>query len=338
METLFVRAARGKTEEKPVWMMRQAGRYLPEYRELRSRFPGFLSFVRNPEAAAEATLQPVKRFDLDAAILFSDILVTLPYMGFDLKFLPGKGPVIENPIDSISDVRNLRDIDFENQLDYTATALRLVRKNLSDSKSLLGFVGGPLTIASYAIEGGSSKDLHRTKSLFYRDPQTYRLFLERVAHVTGEYLAFQADAGADVLVIMDSWAGHLSLPDYGQMAKPFTEKVIAIARARTDAPIIHYANGAAHLVQAFAELSADVIGVDHRSELKALFAKFPEKVFQGNLDPTLLFAPPEEIRQRTGEILEAAKGRSHIMNLGHGVLPETPLEGVRAFIDAVRGI
>lgn len=338
METLFVRAARGKTEEKPVWMMRQAGRYLPEYRELRSRFPDFLSFVRNPEAAAEATLQPVKRFDLDAAILFSDILVTLPYMGLDLKFVSGKGPVIGNPIASISDVKSLRDIDFENQLDYTATALRLARKKLSTSKSLLGFVGGPLTIASYAIEGGSSKDLHRTKSLFYRDPQTYRFFLERVAHVTGEYLAFQANAGADALVIMDSWAGHLSLADYEQMAKPFTEKVIAIARTRTDAPIIHYANGAAHLVQAFAGLNADVIGVDHRSELKALFAKFPEKVFQGNLDPALLFAPPEEIRLRTEEILEAAKGRSHIMNLGHGVLPETPLEGVRAFIDAVRGV
>ncbi len=336
METLFVRAARGKTEEKPVWMMRQAGRYLPEYRELRSRFPDFLSFVRNPDAAAEATLQPVKRFDLDAAILFSDILVTLPYMGFDLGFVPGKGPVIENPIRSSSDLKSLRDIDFKRHLDYTALALRKVRKSLSLSKSLLGFVGGPLTIASYAIEGGSSKDLHRTKVLFYEDPQTYRLFLERVAQVTGEYLAFQADAGADVLVIMDSWAGHLSPSDYGQMAKPFTERVLAIARTRTDAPIIHYANGAAHLVQTFAELDADVIGVDHRSEPKALFEKFPERVFQGNLDPALLFAPPEEIRRRTREILEAATGRAHIMNLGHGVLPETPLEGVRAFIGAVR--
>lgn len=338
MESLFVRAAKGKTTEKPVWMMRQAGRYLPEYRDLRNRFPNFLSFVKNPEAAAEATLQPVKRFDLDAAILFSDILVTLPCMGFDLKFVPGKGPAIENPIRSISDVQNLHDVDLEKSLDYTAKAIRLVRKNLSESKALLGFVGGPLTIASYAIEGGSSKDLHRTKALFYNDPQTYKLFLERIAHVTGEYLAFQANAGADALVIMDSWAGHLSPADYGKMAKPFTEKVIAIARTRTDAPIIHYANGAAHLVQAFAELNADVIGVDHRSELKALFAKFPKKIFQGNLDPALLFALPEEIRLRTEEILEAAKGRSHIMNLGHGVLPETPLEGVRAFIDAVRGV
>ncbi len=338
METLFVRAARGKTEEKPVWMMRQAGRYLPEYRELRSRFPDFLSFVRNPEAAAEATLQPVRRFDLDAAILFSDILVTLPYMGFDLKFVSGKGPIIENPLVSISDTKSLREVDFEKQLDYTATALRLVRKSLSASKSLLGFVGGPLTIASYAIEGGSSKDLHRTKSLFYRDPQTYRLFLERVAHVTGEYLAFQADAGADALVIMDSWAGHLSLPDYEQMAKPFTEMVIASVRKKTDAPIIHYANGAAHLVQTFAGLDADVIGVDHRSELKALFGKFPKKVFQGNLDPALLFASPEKIRLHAKEILEEAKGRPHIMNLGHGVLPDTPLEGVRAFIDAIRGV
>lgn len=337
METLFTRAARGKTSEKPVWMMRQAGRYLPEYRDLRSRFPDFLSFVRTPAAAAEATLQPVRRFDLDAAILFSDILVTLPCMGFDLKFVSGKGPVIENPVRSISDVKNLHDVDFEKSLDYTAKAIRLVRQKLSASKSLLGFVGGPLTIASYAIEGGSSKDLHRTKALFYSDPQTYKLFLERVAHVTGEYLAFQANAGADALVIMDSWAGHLSKSDYVQMAMPFTEMVIAAVRKQTDAPIIHYANGAAHLVRTFAGLNVDVIGVDHRSELKTLFAEFPQKVFQGNLDPTLLFAPPEEIRLRTRKILEAAKDRSHLMNLGHGVLPETPLEGVRAFIDAVRG-
>ncbi len=336
MENLFVRAARGKTTEKPVWMMRQAGRYLPEYRELRSRFPDFLSFVENPEAAAEATLQPVKRFDLDAAILFSDILVTLPCMGFDLKFVPGKGPVIGNPVRSISDVKNLRDVNLEKSMDYTAKALRLVRKNLSESKALLGFVGGPLTIASYAIEGGSSKDLHRTKALFYNDPQTYKLFLTRIAHLTGDYLAFQAKCGADALVIMDSWAGLLAKSDYEQMAKPYTEAVISIVHKLTDVPIIHYANGSSHLTESFMTLGADVFGVDHRSELSPLFKKYPDKIFQGNLDQAILFTNPEQIKFHTDKILTCAKDRPHIMNLGHGILPETPVENVRAFIDAVR--
>lgn len=335
METLFVKAARGKTTEKPVWMMRQAGRYLPEYRDLRNRFPDFLSFVKNPEAAAEATLQPVKRFDLDAAILFSDILVTLPCMGFNLKFVPGKGPVIENPVRSISDVQNLQDIDFEKSLDYTAKAIKLVRKNLSESKSLLGFVGGPLTIASYAIEGGSSKDLHRTKALFYNDPQTYKLFLERIARLTGEYLAFQAKCGADALVIMDSWAGLLAKSDYEQIASPYTETVISIVHKFTDVPIIHYANGASHLTESIMTLNANVFGVDHRSDLPALFRKYPDKVFQGNLDQAILFTNPAQIKFHTNRILECAKNRPHIMNLGHGILPETPLENVRAFIDAV---
>lgn len=335
MESLFVRAAKGKTTEKPVWMMRQAGRYLPEYRDLRNRFPNFLSFVKNPEAAAEATLQPVKRFDLDAAILFSDILVTLPCMGFDLKFVPGKGPVIENPVRSISDVQNLHDVDLEKSLDYTAKAIRLVRKNLSKSKALLGFVGGPLTIASYAIEGGSSKDLHRTKALFYNDQQTYKLFLTRIAHLTGEYLAFQANCGADALVIMDSWAGLLGKADYEQMAKPYTETVISIVHKLTDAPIIHYANGASHLAESLLTLDADVFGVDHRADLSALFKKYPDKVFQGNLDQAMLFASAAQIKFHTNEILKCAKDRPHIMNLGHGILPETPIENVQAFIDAV---
>lgn len=336
-ETLFVKAARGKTTEKPVWMMRQAGRYLPEYRELRSHFPDFLAFVRNVEASAEATLQPIRRFDLDAAILFSDILVTLPPMGLDLKFVPGKGPVISNSVRTFQDVKNLRAIDPAKELAHTGDALKKVRRELSIEKSLLGFVGGPLTVASYAIEGGTSKDLHRTKALYYADPQTYHAFLDKIAQVTGEYLAFQAEQGADALVIMDSWAGNLSAEDYNAMAKPFSAKVMEIVRAKTDAPIIHYANGAAHLVNEFLELNPDVLGVDHRSELGKLFAQYPAKVFQGNLDQALLFAAPEKIVQRTRQILKLAEGRPHILNLGHGVLPETPIEGVRAFIRAARG-
>ena len=338
METLFVKSALGKTTEKPVWMMRQAGRYLPEYRELRSRFPDFLSFVRDADAAAEATLQPTNHFDIDAAILFSDILVTLPYMGFDLRFESGKGPMIANPFRSAKEISQLDNVYLHRDLIYTKNALQKVRRKLSEEKSLLGFVGGPLTIASYAIEGGTSKTLQQTKTLFYQDPEAYSALLSHIAKITGEYLVKQAEWGADALVIMDSWAGNLSLRDYQQMAKPFTEIVIQKVRENSNAPIIHYANGAAHLISAFANLSVNVIGVDHRSELSDLLTAYPQKIFQGNLDQALLFARPEIICARTQEILELTKNRPHIMNLGHGILPETPIAGVQAFVKTVRGI
>lgn len=337
MTTFFARAVLGKTTEKPVWLMRQAGRYLPEYRALRKRFPDFISFVRNADAAAEATLQPVNRFDMDAAILFSDILVTLPSMGFDLKFESGKGPVISNPFRDASCAKNLRQVRLENDLAYTKAALQKVRAKLSSEKSLLGFVGGPLTIASYAIEGGTSKDLHRTKSLFYNDSDAYAVLLNAVAETTGKYLALQVEWGADVLVIMDSWAGHLSGDDYQKMAKPYTDKVVSIVRQQTDAPIIHYANGASHLVADFIKSDFNVVGVDHRTDLANLLDKNPGKIFQGNLDQALLFANPEIIRERTQEILKTVGNRPHIMNLGHGVLPDTPLDGVRTFVDTIHG-
>lgn len=337
MDSLFVRAAFGKTQEKPVWMMRQAGRYLPEYRSLREKFPDFISFVRNVDAAVDATLQPVRRFDLDAAILFSDILVTLPPMGFDLAFLPGKGPVVRNPLRAASDIERLRKVNLQQDLDFTGKAIKKIRAALSAEKALLGFVGGPLTIASYAIEGGTSKDLHRTKALFYNDPDTFERFLSAVANVTGEYLAQQAEWGANALVIMDSWAGHLSSADYYPMAGRFTQRVVEIVRSRSSAPIIHYANGASHLLPFFAALDVNVVGVDHRVELSEILGKYPDTVFHGNLDPAKLFASPEAVSLAVSEILNSVQRRPHIMNLGHGILPETPVESVRAFVDTVRG-
>ncbi|MCK9181292.1 MAG: uroporphyrinogen decarboxylase [Fibrobacteraceae bacterium] len=338
-DSLFVRvASREVTDVKPVWMMRQAGRYLPEYQELRAHFKDFLSFVSNPMAAAEATLQPVRRFSLDAAILFSDILVTLPYMGFDLDFAIGKGPVIKNPMRSYSDVKLLSRVNFEKDLLYTKEALKKVKESLPSDTALLGFVGGPLTIASYAIEGGTSKDLSLTKALYYKDPSTYEAFLLKVADITGEYLAKQAEWGATALVVMDSWAGNLSKEDYAFMARPYTQKVLSIVRQKTDAPVIYYANGAQHLIDDFTLLGFDVIGLDHRSDLASVFEKHPETVFQGNLDPAILFASPEVVKERARIILDKVKNRAHIMNLGHGVLPLTPVANVQAFVDAVRGL
>lgn len=336
MEPLFLRACRGEaTAEKPVWMMRQAGRYLPEYLEVRSGFKDFLSFVRDSSAAAKVTVQPVNRFGLDAAILFSDILVTLPPLGLELEFVPGKGPQILKPVRTEEDVQNLRDFEIGAELSYTREAIGKTLDLLKSRAPLLGFVGGPLTLASYAIEGGTSKNLQETKKLFYREPEAFETLLKKLAEVSGEYLRLQAAWGCEALVIMDSWAGHLSAEDYGKMAKPYTAWVVQLARS-AGVPVLHYANGASHLLKEFAGLGADVLGLDWRTDLKIALQEFPHAVFQGNLDPAALFAPEAEISRRTSEILSAVRARAHIMNLGHGVLPGTPLSGIQAFISAVR--
>jgi len=317
--------------------MRQAGRYLPEYREVRKRFTNFLDFVADAEAAATVTVQPVNRFGLDAAILFSDILVTLPPMGIDLKFISGMGPVVERPIQSESSIKALTNFDCEKVLPFTKLAIEKTKRKLPPATPLLGFVGGPLTLASYAIEGKSSKDLQETKKLFYREPFAYEALLTHIANITGEYLALQAKWGCDALVIMDSWAGHLSIADYRQMALPYTQIVLDKVRKGTNAPVLHYANGAGHLLNEIETLNFSAIGLDWRTDLATTLQTHPTTVFQGNLDPAMLFAPAETIQTRTREIMDLLKGRAHIMNLGHGVLPQTPIEGVQAFIDAVRG-
>lgn len=335
MNDLLLRTLNGEvTPVKPVWMMRQAGRYLPEYRELRARFPGFLNFVHDARAASLATVQPVTRFGLDAAILFSDILVTLPPMGFDLNFIPGKGPRIANPLRNASGMRSLSSFDCEKELAYTHEAIERTKLALPGTP-LLGFVGGPLTLASYAIEGETSKDLHRTKALFYTDRDTYEEFLGRIADVSGEYLAKQAEWGCDALVIMDSWAGILSAEDYQGMGAPYTRRVLEIAK-RTGKPVIHYANGAAHLLPEFLTLGATALGLDWRADLERTLIAHPGIIFQGNLDPALFFAPAATIRAKTKRVLDLIKDRPHIMNLGHGVLPETPIENVQAFVNAIR--
>jgi uroporphyrinogen decarboxylase len=337
MNDLLLRTLKGETTPvKPVWMMRQAGRYLPEYRELRARFPEFLDFVHDARAAALATAQPVTRFGLDAAILFSDILVTLPPMGFDLNFIPGKGPRIANPLKNAADVRSLSSFDCAKELGYTREAIERTKLALPGTP-LLGFVGGPLTLASYAIEGETSKDLHHTKALFYTDGGTYSEFLDRVADVSGEYLVKQAEWGCDALVIMDSWAGILSAEDYRGMAAPYTRRVIEMAK-RTGKPVIHYANGAAHLLPEFLALGATAFGLDWRTDLEQTLKARPGVIFQGNLDPALLFAPEATIREKTKQILTLVKDRPHIMNLGHGVLPGTPVGNVLAFVDAIRNL
>lgn len=336
--SLFLDTCRGKvTETKPVWMMRQAGRYLPEYLEVRSRFPDFLSFVHDAKASAQVTVQPVDRFGVDAGILFSDILVVLPLLGINVEFLPGVGPRILNPVRSKSDVALLH---FENPADalpFTKEAIERSLDLLKGRVPLLGFIGGPLTLASYAIEGKTSKDLQETKKLFYTNPEAFHKLMSSIAEIAGEYLRLQAAWGCEALVIMDSWAGHLGIEDYKKMALPYTTRVIEIA-SQSGAPILHYANGAGHLLPEFVKLNASGLGLDWRTSLNDALQKYPEKVFQGNLDPAMLFAPANEIKKATRDILDLVKNRPHIMNLGHGVLPGTPIEGVTAFIEAVRSL
>lgn len=336
MDSLFLKNCRGEvTTSKPVWMMRQAGRYLPEYLEVRSSFPDFLSFVHDAKASAKVTVQPVDRFGVDAGILFSDILVVLPLLGINVEFLPGVGPRILNPVRNAVDVANLHSENPAEALPFTKEAIERSLDLLRARVPLLGFIGGPLTLASYAIEGKTSKDLQETKKLFYRDPETFHKLMTGIAEIAGEYLRLQATWGCEALVIMDSWAGHLSVEDYRQMALPYTTMAAKIA-GRAGVPILHYANGAGHLLNEFLKVPVNGYGLDWRTPLAETLEAHPETVFQGNLDPAMLFAPVEEIKKRTREILQLVKNRPHIMNLGHGVLPGTPIEGVQAFIDAVR--
>jgi uroporphyrinogen decarboxylase len=338
MSDLFLRTCAGEvTKTRPVWIMRQAGRYLPEYRKIRAAHPNFIEFYKNPQAACEVTLQPIDRFDLDAAILFSDILTLLPPLGFDLEFIPGRGPVVHNPYRTMQDAEKINAVDAEKDLHFVYDAIRLIRKKLDGRVPLLGFAGGPLTVASYIIEGGSSKELGETKKLCFNNPEAFQILLTKITELTINYLSLQAEAGAQTLVVMDSWAGHFSPADYQQYVFPYTQQIFKALRAKTKVPLLHYANGASALLPQFAEFSCDALGVDWRIDIAEAIKKAPQKILQGNLDPCTLYSTPEDITRKTHEILEKVQGRPHIMNLGHGILPSVPIAGVEAFLKAIRG-
>ncbi len=334
---LFLRACAGEvTEKKPVWVMRQAGRYLPEYMKVRNSFPSFIDFYKNPEACAEVTWQPIERFGFDAAIMFSDILTLLEPMGVNLEFIKGKGPVVGNPIRDRASLDTLTAVDVEKDLNYVGQGIKAIQKKLDGRVPLMGFAGGPLTVGSYIIEGGSSKDLALTKKLAFSKDPVYDVLMSQLADTTIEYLKFQIASGVDAVVVMDSWAGHFSRAEYREFVFPYTQKIISVIRETEKVPVIHYANGASNLYPVMQDLGASALGVDWRVSLKEIIAECPDMIYQGNLDPCMLYAPREEIMRRTQEILEIVKDRPHIMNLGHGVTPTMPIEGVQAFIDAIR--
>jgi len=316
--------------------MRQAGRYLPEYRAVRQKL-SLLEICARPDVTAEVTLQPIRRFDFDAAIIFADILLPLVPMGAELRFARDEGPVIDNPISAVADVDRLRTIVPAESLAPTLSALRLVRTALSPDTALIGFAGAPFTLASYLIEGGSSRRFTLTKSFMYNEPAAFDRLMQKLARVTAEYLVAQIRAGADVVQVFDSWVGWLGPDDYARFVKPHMPAIFDAVRA-AGAPAIHFGVGTPGLLEGMRDAGGDVIGLDWRCSLDEGWRRVgPDRGVQGNLDPVVLLAPHDEITRRTRDILHRAAGRpGHIFNLGHGILPETPLEAVQTLVGSVR--
>ncbi|HWP37024.1 MAG TPA: uroporphyrinogen decarboxylase [Gemmatimonadales bacterium] len=331
-----LKAARGERAGfTPVWFMRQAGRYLPEYRAIRARH-SLLEICAEPELAAEVTLQPVRRFGVDAAIIYADILLPIVPMGLDLSFAAGEGPVIANPVRTGNDVERLADVEVEDALGSVLGALRIVRAELPASVALIGFAGAPFTVASYAIEGGSTRQFVETKRFMYGAPEAWHKLMGRIQRVTAAYLAAQVEAGAQMLQVFDSWAGALAADDYRRFVLPHQRALFSALRP-LGVPVVHFGVGTGHLLEVLCEAGGDVIGLDWRTPLDEGWRRVGEhRGIQGNLDPAALFAPRSELQRRVDDILRRAAGRpGHIFNLGHGMLPATPTEHVQAVVDLV---
>ncbi len=337
---LFRRACRNEpTERRPVWLMRQAGRYLPEYRAIRERVD-FLTLCRTPELAAEVTVQPVRRLGVDAAIVFADILLPLDAMGAGLRFAAGDGPVLDRPVRSLADVAALREPDVERELGYVLDALRLTRRELAAMPAerrvpLIGFGGTPWTLAAYLVEGGASKHFGHLLSWSVADPRGLAHLLGRLADVSVRYLRAQVEAGAQAIQLFDTWGGLLDAQRYRELALPALLVIVEALRGKV--PVIYYLNNGAHLLPELRGLPIDVLSVDWRLPLDQVRAIVgPSKVLQGNLDPTALLAPPARIEELTDELLRRGAGGGHVVNLGHGILPQTPPEHAQAFVAAVQ--
>jgi uroporphyrinogen decarboxylase len=317
--------------------MRQAGRYMSEYRSLRERY-SLLTICRTPDLATEVTLQPVRRIDVDAAILFSDLLLPLEPLGIPFDFVKGEGPAIANPLRSEADLARIRCFEPREALGYVLDAIKQIKVALGGRVPLIGFAGAPFTLASYAIEGGHSSSFAHTKALMYGHPAAWHRFCDTVADVIGEYLVAQIDAGVDAVQIFDSWVGALNAADYREFILPHTRKIFDRVRARNadvggdGVPTIHFGVGTGSILAELREAGGDVIGADWRTPLDEAWERIgPDRGIQGNLDPTLLLGPLDRVFAATDEVLARAGGRpGHIFNLGHGILPTTPVEHVQA--------
>lgn len=335
-EYRFLKACRREPVDcTPVWLMRQAGRYMAEYRAIREKTP-FLEMCKTPELAAEVTLQPVTKIGVDAAIIFADILLPLEGMGIGFEFAANEGPVIHHPVRDRAAVEKVRVIEPEADVPYVMEAIRLVRKELDGKTPVIGFSGAPFTLASYIVEGGGSRNYQHIKSLAYNDPDAYHLLMDKIAQVVSRYLNAQIEAGAQAVQLFDSWIGCLGPDDYERLVLPYSR--MAIEGIKSDGvPVIHFANGGSVFLDLVRQAGGDVISVDWRVNLDDAWKRVGyEFAIQGNLDPVTLFGPVDEIRRRAGRILERAGGRpGHIFNLGHGILPQTPVDHVKALVEAV---
>lgn len=337
-EMRFLRACRRlPVDTTPIWLMRQAGRYMSEYRELRAKH-SMLDMIQNPELAAEVTLQPINAFDLDAAIIFADILPPLIGMGLSLEFVKSVGPVIHNPIRNRADIEKLVTPPAAEELRTTLEAIRIVVGELKSKEiPLIGFAGAPFTLASYAIEGGGSKDYARTKALMYSDPEAWGMLMEKLSAVQADYLLRQAEAGAEALQVFDSWAGlALGKDTYNRYVAPYNAKLFAELK-KTGLPVVNFSTGTFPYLEDVAACGGDVIGVDFRMPLGAAWEKIGyDRAIQGNLDPMTLLAPWPDLKQAIDHVLDEAAGRpGHIFNLGHGILPQTDPAAVATVVDEV---
>ncbi len=334
MKDRFLRACwREPVDCTPVWFMRQAGRSSPSYRALRERY-GILEMVKNPDLATQVTLQPVKELGVDAAILFADLLIPIEAMGVPVRIAPGEGPVIDRPVRTPEDVDRLTAVEPQRKLGFVLETIRRVRAKTE--VPFIGFAGAPFTLASYLIEGGGTKDFAATKGFMYRHPAAWDALLRHLADEMAAYLRAQVDAGAQALQVFDSWAGALSPGDYEARVLPHSRRLIDGVR-ETGVPVIHFGTGTAGFLETFASAGGDTVGVDWRIPLdEAMRRVGPTRAVQGNLDPAALLGPPSLWRAQAGDVLRRAAGRpGHIFHLGHGVLPDTPLEALQGLVTFV---
>ncbi len=335
MNDRFLRACRREPVDRtPIWLMRQAGRYMPEYRSLRQKYD-MLTMCRTPELAVEVSLQPLRHFDFDAAILFSDIMIPLQGMGVDFEIRESIGPVVANPVRDAAGAARLRVIDPEQDVPFVIEAVRELSLELHERVPLIGFAGAPFTLASYIVEGHPSRELLHTKGLMYCDPATWHALMDKLADTISAYLLAQIRAGAQAVQLFDSWVGALCPHDYAQFVLPYSKKIFAAIRP-TGAPAIHFGTGTATLLELMKQAGGDVIGIDWRVPIDQAFNRLAGAAIQGNLDPAVMLTTPEIVEKQAREILSRADGRpGHIFNLGHGILPGTPLENVTRLIETV---
>jgi len=333
----LLRAARGEVLERPpVWMMRQAGRYMKAYRDLRDKYPSFRDRSEKPEIAIEISLQPWRAFQPDGVILFSDILTPLPGIGIPFDIIESRGPIIDPPIRTLEQVNQLHDLDLE-KLSFVGEILQALRQEVGNQSTVLGFVGAPWTLAAYAIEGKSSKDYAVIKSMAFSEPAILHQFLGKLADAIAAYVRYQINAGAQVVQMFDSWAGQLSPQDYETFALPYQQQVVRQVKAtHPDTPMILYISGSAGILERMPQSGVDIVSLDWTVDMAEARQRLGQVKVQGNMDPGVLFGSQDFIRTRILDIIRKAGNQGHIMNLGHGVLQNTPEENVGCFFETVK--